>query len=235
MKATDVTPTNMGTILSEIASGEVATNPWNLRLHVQAREGCVEQLMRCLGARYHDCSFENFEVYDAKNKQKEALAETKKFCEDMLNRVRHGGGLIFFGRPGTGKDHLMVAAMYFAILRYGFQVLWVDGMTLAQRIRDNIGAHSESISEKRLLDRYVDPQILAISDPLPPKGDTSQFITDVLQRIIDKRYRRGVSTWVTMNVHNSKEAEQRLASPIIDRLRHNSLTLSCNWESYRAR
>ncbi len=239
MKPEEVTTTNLGTLLSELADGLDDRGAWSMRLGVEGRQYNIHSLMACLGSRYRECSLANYELYDEKKHgdlaQHEIYIRVKLFCEKMPERIENGGGLIFYGRSGTGKDHLMTAAMYFAILRYGYNVLWVNGMTLAQRIRDNIGSHSESVSERRLLDRYVEPQILAISDPLPPKGDTSQFITDALQRIVDKRYRRGVSTWCTMNVHNSKEAEQRLASPIIDRLRHNSLTLSCNWESYRAR
>lgn len=80
---------------------------------------------------------------------------------------------------------------------------------------------------------FVRPKILIVSDPVPPKGDASQYNADVLMRIVDRRYRESKSTWFTLNVLDGEEAERRLASPIVDRVRHGSLCLECNWPSYR--
>ena len=68
---------------------------------------------------------------------------------------------------------------------------------------------------------------------VPPKGDASQYNADVLMRIVDRRYRDCKPTWLTLNVLDGEEAERRLASPIVDRVRHGSLCLECNWPSYR--
>ena len=64
---------------------------------------------------------------------------------------------------------------------------------------------------------YVKPKILIVSDPIPPKGDASQYNADVLMRIINRRYCEYKPTWFTLNVLDGEEAERRLASPIVDR------------------
>jgi len=149
----------------------------------------------------------------------------------MPERLRQGGGLILHGRPGTGKDHLAAACMYWAILKCGWRVEWRDGNLLSMDLR-NLVRNQEG--EAKIFNQLTRSQILVISDPIPPKGETSQFITDFLQRVVDRRYREERSTWATINVHSGSEAEDRLASPIVDRLRHNSLSLQCEWQSWRA-
>jgi len=231
----DLTLTKLDELLSKL--GDSADNdPWTPRLNPPARIRQYRRLAYAVGPRYAKATLNNYQVYDRSNadrdSQEQCVEYIRGFCEVMPDCLHNGGGLIFFGRPGTGKDHLMVACMYWATLRHGFSVLWRDGPMLAQEIRDRIGGDE---SERQLVDRYVEPQILAISDPIPPKGDTSAWVTDTLQRIIDRRYRACKSTWATINVRDGAEAEQRLAPPLVDRLRHGSLCLQCEWESYRGR
>ncbi len=238
MKPEDVTTHNLGELLSELLARVDRNNPWEPRLPLSERRADVQRLAKMLGPRYNNATLESYEVYDMPKQgddrltQMAAVAKVRHFCENMPQQVTTGGGLVFFGRAGTGKDHLMAAAMYYAILRHGFSVEWHDGITVAQRIRARIDSGP---TEHSFIETYVRPQILAISDPIPPRGDASPFVVDTLQRIIDKRYRRGLSTWATINVRDGREAEERLAAPIVDRLRHGSLCLQCGWDSYRKR
>ena len=152
------------------------------------------------------------------------------FAERIEERMLTGGGLLLWGRPGTGKDHLLCACMYWAILKHGWWTRWIDGLTLYQRARDMIGQPG---SEEDFLRQFTDPTILAISDPVPPKGDTSPYATELVQKICDRRYRDCKSTWATMNVVDGADAAARMASSIIDRMKDKSLCLECNWPSFR--
>lgn len=212
-------------------------------------------MAKALGWRYRYCSFKSYEVYEsslAQNKdidsqcygrdlldrpasrlsQGDCVQAVKDFCLALPDRVRIGSGLVLFGPRGTGKDHLMVAAIYWAILKHGYSVRWIDGRDLTQRLHAAVRFDE---SEKALVDKFVQPQILALSDPIPPRGDTSPYITEILQSIVDRRYRGMFPTWVTLNVANGEEAERRLSPPTVDRLRHDSLALYCGWQSYRER
>lgn len=203
----------------------------------EKRKAAYYDLVCQVGTRYKYASFANYKVYEevgtsTRKSQREVYQAVRDFCDNMTDRMKNGGGLVLTGPPGTGKDHLIVTAMYWAILKYGLTVTWRDGPMLAQEIRSVIAGNND---ETAFIDKFVKPQIFVISDPVPPKGDASNFVTDTLQRIVDRRYRMMKSTWCTLNVGSAKEADQRLAAPLVDRLRHDSLHLGCGWNSYRKR
>lgn len=219
-------------IMNVLDRPDTRTSPWARRLGAGERGDAYRHLARQLGERYRHCTFDTYQIYDNSKRaltQASALDQVKSWADDMESHVTRGGGLVLFGPPGTGKDHLLACAGYWAIIRFGFSVTWRDGAQLAQRLRESIREGGEG----RIVDELSNAQILILSDPVPPKGDTSAWIVDVLQRIIDRRYRNGLSTWASLNVKDGKEAEQRLAPPIVDRLRHGSLALNCTWKSYR--
>ncbi len=136
------------------------------------------------------------------------------------------------GNPGTGKDHLLCALMWYAILRYGFSVEWQNGMELSSRMRDRIG-EDDAEPEERIIKRLVKPHILVFSDPVPPKGEVGRYQAEILYSIIDQRYRAMKPTWVSANVYGGDDARNKIADNIVDRLRHDSLVINCDWESYR--
>lgn len=180
------------------------------------------------GERYADSRLANYECRcDAQTK---ALSRVKDFCERLPDYHREGRGLLLFGPAGTGKDHLQVAAMRYAILKHGMNVKWVNGMDLFGTFRDAIDS---SEPETNIIKRYVDPEILAISDPLPPFGTLTEFQASMLFRIVDARYSRMRPTWATVNIKDGKEGSERLGSQILDRLKDGAVCVSCNWPSFR--
>lgn len=189
----------------------------------------LRRLWQLRGERYAGCTLENF-VADSPEKQ-QALANVAEFADDIGERIRNGENAVFFGPPGTGKDHLLAALMRRAVER-SYSVAWYGGMSMFGAFRDNIGSED---SEARLVMRFTAPAVLAISDPLPPFGDLTPFQASKLFEIIDWRYSHRKSTWLTMNVKNGDEARQGLGAAIVDRLRHGALVVPCNWESYRSR
>ena len=239
MKPHELELSNLGELLSELLGRREQEDFWSRRLPLAERSGAYLRLAGQLGSRYAQATLDNYEIYDKpkgdveRRAQGDVLEAVRSWAEAIEDHLRGGGGLVLFGRPGTGKDHLLAACLYWSILRHGWTVRWWDGAMLAQEIRSRVGSDRET--EKGLVKELSEPQILAISDLVPVKGDTSAWVADTLQRIIDRRYRRGVSTWATINVRDGREAEERLAAPVIDRLRHSSLCLQCDWESYRRR
>lgn len=217
------------------AKGTRFLSLWDERLDEPHRRQQYIAIAREVGVRYAKCTFESYEATETsatgRLSQAEALRTVQVWAESLPNeKVRQGGGLVLTGRPGTGKDHLMIAALYVATFQHGIPAKWIDGLSLIAKCR---AALDGSANLETILRQFCQPMILAISDPVPPKGAATEFTTEIFQRIIDRRYRMNKSTWVTLNVRNQSEANERLATPLVSRLRDNSLCIFCDWEDHR--
>ena len=186
-----------------------------------------------LGRRYENCSLENFELSvdpAVRHLQEAALSQVRKYSATMRDRVSDGQGLILFGPAGTGKDHFMTALMRTAIFDHGFTVAWVSCADLYGRVRDRM---ETSQSEEELIRELAAPDILALSDPVPPWGPLTSFQSQFMYRLIDRRYHDCKAVWLTLNVANGNEADERIGAVVVDRLRDKSITIQMSWPSFR--
>lgn len=213
--------------LARLDSGEIS--PYKQRLDVRDRLAELKKLVAERGLRYAGATLENFHA--TQPEQKKAVAVISDYIEKMPEHLvsTNGGGLLLIGPPGTGKDHLLMAAMKSAIIEHGFTVVWVDGLRMFHRIKAAIA----SGSTEREIASYVKPQILSISDPLPPKDELSTYEMACLRDIIEQRYSAGKSVWITTNVQSQEEAKQKLTGPLLSRIGHNATEVNCTWPCYR--
>lgn len=224
-------------MLARPVPAEITEEAWRKREELRERErrlGAWADVLREIGERYDACSLASFVVdgpEDVCKRKAAAVATVKEFGSRLREQRDSGGNLMLYGPPGTGKDHLLVALMRHAVLSFGMNVHWCNGQTLFGDFRDNI---DRDVSERELLAKYMRPDVLAISDPVPPSGEISNYAKSMLYRIIDDRYRKLRCTWVTVNVATAKEAESSLSGPVFDRLRDNAVTVFCNWPSFRS-
>lgn len=193
-----------------------------------------EILRSHLGPRYESCRVETFDVTDADPQyaaaKRQAVAQVREYLADIRENVRTGRNVMFNGPKGTGKDHLMVGMLYEAV-HDGANCKWWDGMTLYAELRRCV---REKQSEGPILDKLLKADVVAISDPLPPRGaSVTEFIADFMFRLVDGRYRKRRPVWVTENISSREEGEERLAPQIHDRLRDGAIQVRCNWPSYR--
>ena len=144
--------------------------------------------------------------------------------------VTAGGGIVLFGPCGTGKDHLLVAAAREVIAKHSARVEWRNGMDLFGDFRDLIANHG---TEREFLTSLVHPDVLVISDPLPPAGSLTEFQSSLLLRILDRRYRQLKPTWISVNVANGQEADARMGAACWDRIKEGALAAYCSWPSWR--
>lgn len=191
-------------------------------------------LSQKLGKRYSECKLSGFLFSDDEAiglRQESVLRALEKYDEDMLSQVASGRGVVLFGPAGTGKDHCMAALMRRACW-HNLNVEWRNGMDLYSARRDAI---SSDLPERDLIYSLVVPDVLAISDPIPPWGNLTEGQAEFLFRIVDARYRQRKAIWVTANFAEGKEAESRIGKQVVDRLRDGSLALFFDWPSYRKR
>lgn len=236
------TPKTLETVCAEVLAKNERAKPTEAELDAMERRVDAERaaelryrqqnawrsLVASRGERYADCRLANYQA--TTDAQKTALERVRGFCESMPDYYRDGRGIVFYGPAGTGKDHLMTAALRYAVLKHGYEPLWVNGMDLYGSFRDAIGSDRDEFS---MLAKYIDADILAISDPLPPFGTLTDFQASMLFRVVDGRYARLRPTWATMNVKDGKEGSERLGAQILDRLKHGALAIDCNWPSFR--
>jgi DNA replication protein DnaC len=184
-------------------------------------------LVRVIGDRYKACRLDNFEVRT--ESQESVVGSLRQFCENLDENITAGRGIVLFGPPGVGKDHLLIA-MAHEVVTISKTIQWLNGMDLFAERRDYI---KRDLPEKDLLREYERPDVLIISDPVPPFGELKEGQAEFLFRLIDWRYRRLKPIFVSANFSDSDDAKSRIGSQVLDRLKDGSLCLHCNWASYR--
>jgi DNA replication protein DnaC len=197
----------------------------------QRISGFTHPLAADLGKRYSPerAALDKYLVYH--EAQKECMDSVRKFLGGFRERIEHGENLIFFGVVGTGKDHLLASCLYLAA-REEIPCRWANGQDLFGNVRDRIDSGE---SENEWFKSWTAPTVLGISDPVPPVGELSSWRTELLYRLIDRRYRSMRSTWVTLNVRTREEADQKLSQQVFDRLQEGATIIPCFWPSFRER
>jgi DNA replication protein DnaC len=183
------------------------------------------------GARYHPdrVSLDNYEVQH--KGQDIILARVRDLAARLPAAVRAGESIVFYGTPGTGKDHLLAALLHIATGQHGIGADWTSGPKLFARFRETM--QRDGSSERWLLDHLAPPQVLAISDPVPPGVDLSGWEVNKLFAVVDARYQALRPTWITINARSEEEAKAKLTAQVWDRLIDRGHVWPCFWLSYR--
>lgn len=189
---------------------------------------------RAVGRRYVGCTLDGFACDDDHAEvQSKVVQAVREYVIGFRDNFRDGRGLVLIGPKGTGKDHLMIAAI--RAIANGFSsrsITYRSGEAFFDEFKERIGTGK---SYSQLVERFSLPPLLAISDPLPVKGDLSAHDQEVLFRVLLNRYKEMRPTMATVNVANRDELEKRMGPQSADRLLDGALILKCNWPSYRQR
>lgn len=193
----------------------------------------IQQLGQMGGRRYRreNVSLDKFDLYAQPDAQKSALEQVRFVASKIKAMSADGRGVMFWGAVGTGKDRLMAWLLYQAI-DHGLSVKWINGMEVFGRLHDNMDAGKR---DEGFLSELCQPQILAISDPIPPVGSLGAWDTRSLYRIIDRRYRNLLPTWASVNVKDDADADAKMSEPVFDRLRDHAVIVKCFWPSWRGK
>ncbi len=204
--------------------------------HKKSCEHRWKYITDAVGPLYADKRFADRELYgtpEQQARQTDVYGCVAAFAKNVKAHTTDGKNLLLFGSKGTGKDYAMVECLRHATMRHALYAAWWNGADLWMALRESMGRHA-AVTEAQLIHRLSsDVGILAISDPVPPNGAVTDYQAAALLTIIDKRYRFGRPTWMTLNVANRAEFESRMGALSVDRLLHNAETLFFDWPSYR--
>jgi DNA replication protein DnaC len=197
------------------------------RRREQKAKDNLQRLAAAAGPRYANCTLESFRV--ATPQQRKVVAQIREYGNSLKERYAAREGLVLYGPVGTGKDHLAytLAAL---VAKSGGYVRWQNGQAWFGLVRDAIDKHT---SEESIIESFQKPDLLVLSDPLPPVGDLTQHQATMLYRAIDARYSHGKITITTVNVADDDEADRRMGAATWDRICDGAWKLFCNWPSNR--
>ncbi len=212
----------------EVADRAVAEAEREAHAQLVQRNKLHQEFIESVGKLHGNCRLANYECRTQEQKKiHEAVSE---YGNSIPERVRSREGLVLYGPVGTGKDHLAIALGRMAVLKFGQRVRWMNGQDWFGHVRDAIDG---DLAERTLMAEISLPDILILSDPVPPIGNLTQHQATMLYRLFEARDARGRVTWVTINVMDDKEADERLGVPTWDRICDRSWKMFCNWKSHR--
>ena len=174
--------------------------------------------------RFRGRSFDNFDA-DTPAKT-HALTVARDYAERFADIAEKGGGLIFSGRPGTGKSHLAGAILQSLMT---VDVRYVTCMDLIRAIRETWRKDSEK-TESQMLGYFESLDLLVIDEIGMQYGTDGE--QTILFDILDRRYREVRPTILLTNQDRDGFA-QFVGERTFDRLKETCRWVPFDWESYR--
>ncbi len=175
-----------------------------------------------IAPRFKSKTFENFQVET--DKQSHAMKQAREFLEHFGEST----GMVFTGKPGTGKNHLASAITREFVTTKGKTALITTAMKIVRAIKDSWSGGKES----EVIRRFIDPDLLVIDEMGVQFGSDTERL--YLTEIINDRYEWLKPTIILTNLTMS-ELAKALGERVIDRFREGGHVLIFDWKSYRGR
>lgn len=156
-----------------------------------------------LPPRYRDRTLESYDP-GVSSAARAALDVTRE-------AIRTAANLVLCGGPGAGKTHLVAGG---ARLWPVGGAMWCTVPEFIYRCRSDVGENTGASS--RWLDEMSDHKGLLVLDDLG-RERTTDFVTERLFLLINRRYEWGARTWATSNMRIA-ELEANGYGPMLSRL-----------------
>jgi DNA replication protein DnaC len=175
-----------------------------LLAHVKARS-----LSAVIPRRYRDAAFDRPPVTEI---DRPIVAATRRYADDIDERLDGGRGLWFMGPVGTGKTTLAMLVSK-AALRAGRSVAIFSLPRLLNEIRDT---HRAERSHLDLLDRLTAVDLLHIDDIGAER--TNEWVLEELYSIVNARYEDERSMVITTNILDREALCEQITERTVSRL-----------------
>ena len=203
------------------------------RYREEATASMVARCQAVLNARSGPQTLASFVVASnnatTRTAQENVLRGLREYAKDAAGAspLRNA---IFYGPCGSGKDHLAMGLLREVAKVRQVSSAAVLGQDLFAEIRKKLGDDKD---ESEVIREFAGPDVLIVSDPLPPSGALTEWQAACLFRLVNTRYTGGKATWVTINVADGGEAVRRMGAATWDRIRHEAWVFRCGWETHR--
>jgi DNA replication protein DnaC len=166
--------------------------------------------------RYRGVSFDRPPVSDmARDLQtKAAVAEVRKYVDELDTRLAEGRGLWLFGDTGTGKTTLAMLISK-AALAAGKSVAIYSLPKLLARIRRTYDSEPGGEGYLSFFERLTSVDLLHIDDLGAEKR--SDWVLEQLYALVNERYEAQLSVLITTNLDH-QELEEQIGSRTVSRL-----------------
>lgn len=203
------------------------------RSREEATAYMVGHCQSVLNARSGPQTLDSFVVSTSNEVAKKAQENVLRGLREYARAAGEAGPLrnaIFYGPCGSGKDHLAMGLLREVAKVRPVSSAAVLGQDLFAAIRKKL---ADDKDEAETIREFAGPDVLIVSDPLPPSGALTEWQAACLFRLVNARYTAGRATWITINVSDGKEAIERMGAASWDRLKHDAWVFRCAWQSHR--
>ena len=131
-------------------------------------------------ARFLDATLDSYDFRVLPNPTR-----VRQFIAGIKNFDKEKSGYLLEGGPGTGKTHLLCAAIRFLTLELGIPCRYIDYSNLLSDIRASYG---QNIPESSIIDPIVAIPVLFIDELGKGRDKANDFEIRIIDEIINRRY-----------------------------------------------